>query len=272
MKRWIWVFLIVACIAQANELQDRVKDIVGRYDYQTHSKLIKMLFANEAQYYNDGKINYNKTLHTLRSNGLLKLAVTNSNSVDINFLIPKNPIKTIKILNSTIKNMGYYYFFTKTASYDDDQIFRWTITLKTKNIIDPIGFLKQLKKHNITVTHIKKLENQNWQYDLDTRFSRLTNLKKIKPNSTTVLAKPFKEYFVSVSSGVDMFHIKSFSGDIWYPYVVCFDKNLKPLKAVRSSKATAIYRQVLPKGTQYIKIGDNFNIKNIKRGLTIITK
>lgn len=92
MKQIVFVLLIIVGFAQASELQDKIKDIVGKYEYQTHNKLIRLLFANEAQFYKNSKVHYTKTLYTLKSNGLLKLGITDSRFVDISFDIPKDQL------------------------------------------------------------------------------------------------------------------------------------------------------------------------------------
>ena len=269
MKKLLFVILLFVSLTSANKLKNEIKNIVGEYEYQTHNNLINLLFTNETQYYKNNKINYIKTLNTLKSNGLLKLGVTNSRSIDITFDIPDNPTKTIKILNSIIKSMGYYYFFTKNASYDEQQIFKWNITLNTKTVLDPIQLVDKLERHFIYIVNIKKYPNQNWNYRLDTTQSFIASAKPINPNSTTILTKPFDNYFLSIPINTNKIKIISFDGDNWYPYIVFFDENLKPIDAITNSTSTKTYTQRVPTGTKYIKLGDNYNLKNIKRGLTI---
>lgn len=109
-------------------------------------------------------------------------------------------------------------------------------------------------------------------YELETSYSRITAMQVVPSNKIVNLKKPFKEYFLSISPDSYEINIKSNNQDRWYPYIVYFDINLQVLKVIRKKTKIKKLATTIPTATRYIKIGDNFNLKNIKTGLTVMIK
>ncbi len=272
MKKIIIIWIVLTAIATANILDEKVRNLMQESNYQSHKKLTKILFRNKEQFYKNEKLNLPKIINTLKENGLLKLNHSIPKKMELGFKVSKNPIKTIKIVEDIFKSMGYYYIFTKKASLTKDGIFVWTINIQTKNMPDPSELIKRLYNQNIKVVDISRYGKNSMSYELETSYSRITAMQVVPSNKIVNLKKPFKEYFLSISPDSYEINIKSNNQDRWYPYIVYFDINLQVLKVIRKKTKIKKLATTIPTATRYIKIGDNFNLKNIKTGLTVMIK
>jgi hypothetical protein len=181
-------------------------------------------------------------------------------------------MKSIKILNDTLKSLGYYYFFVNEVSYKEDGSLTYVISLDVESAVDPYILVSELRKHNFKVLDIERENKFLWRYTIDTSFIEKRDIKYISTGEKVLFSKPLNDYFIAVDNDATTINIYSRKLNRWYPYVVFYDKSLSVVDLVKEDKIYKSAKIKIPKGTRYIKITDLFTLANIKRGLTIIIK
>ena len=180
-------------------------------------------------------------------------------------------MKSIKILNDTLKVLGYYYFFVKKIEYQN-QLLTYSIFLDVESIVDPYKLIVELQKHNFVVLDIHKETNDIWSYRLNTSHILKNDIEHISTGEKIVFQKPLDDYFISIDNKATNIFVRSKRLNHWYPYIVFYDKSLNVIDLVKENKMYKSVKVKIPQGTKYIKITDLFTLANIKRGLTITIK
>jgi len=270
LKHFLILFIFI-CFAQADKLENKIENLLGDQEYTQHKKLVSVLFAHRSEFYDDNDLKLIEILNVLKKNGLLKLKYNKPQNLVLEFSISGDPIKSLKILNDTLKALGYYYYFTKKASYNADGSLLWIIDLKTKAALDPLIFTKELRAKEIKVTDINKVSQTHWQFEFDTKNGKISQAIKIDPNEKISFEKPLDNYFVKVKD-VDTLKVISRKLNRWFPYIVFYDRHLNVLKVIKKKRVFKGIKTDIPKDCQYIKIGDLYNLINIKRGLSVVVQ
>jgi hypothetical protein len=272
MKKIFFLVLFVINILNANEILQKIENLVGVEQFNIHNSLINVLFQNENKFKKaNGNYNYEAIFQVLQNNGILKIKFNNPQDTNVVFLINQSPIKALKILNDTLHEMGYSYYFTKSTSYDKDtNIFRWEIRFNAEYIIDPSLLAKELKAQFCNIDDVT-IDNKTWQYTIDTKNAILSDAMKIGVGEKLPLQKPINPYLLKIQNGSSLIVISKFLNH-WYPYIVFYDKDLNILNIIKEDKITKKYKAKIPQNTTYIKITDIYTLINIKRGLTIILR
>jgi len=252
-------------------LYEKVENLIGTREFNTHKNLVDLLFRNKQNYYANEHLNYIAILKQLKENGLLKLRLKQPKEITVEFLTNADPIKSLKILNDTLKSLGYYYYFTKKTLYDGEGNLVWTIRLKTSYAIDPFILSKELARHEVRVIDITRAENDAWQYSINTAYANIDDAIFIDTNEKVILRKPLKPYFIKINEAKTL-KIISRTLNNWYPHVVFYDKHLNVLKIVKKDRMFKGLTISIPETSRYIKVTDLYTLINIKRGLSIITK
>lgn len=270
-KYLIVVFIFFATLVQANVLEDKVKNIIGQKDYNTHKNLIKLILKDEQKFYVNGKIRYYNLFKELQYNGLLNLRLDKPKEITIEFKILDKNIKSYKILNDTMQSLGYRYFFTKSMQYDEQNKLVWKIVFKAEYMLDPVVLLKELQQNNCKVLDVQKKQKDYWYYEIDFESSKISKATKIEKNEKVRFPKPLRAFFLKVEDGKQL-QVISRTLNNWFPHIVFFDKDLKILGMIKKDRIYRGFKTKIPKGTKYLKITDLYNLVNIKRGLTIIVR
>jgi hypothetical protein len=256
----------------ASSLHDKIANLIGAKQYQAHQNLIALIFTDQQNYYlANGNFNYVQILNALKQNGLLHLKLNEPKEIEVEFQTNKNPIKSLKLLNDTLKSIGYYYYFTTHTAFNKKGHLIWTIKLKTEFAIDPLVFVGEILKSQSKVIDITKEENDKWIYKIDTNFATISESIVIDNNELVKLQKPLRPYFIKVYDAKSL-KIMSSALDAWHPHVVFYDKNLNVLQTIKHDKILRRLTLKIPEQTNYIKITDLFTLVNIKRGLSVIIK
>ncbi len=269
MKKIIFLFLVLVSFINADKLDDKLYSFIGEKEYKIHKNLLNHLFKKRDQFIYNDKINYKEVLRVLHENGLLHLQFNQPKVLKIKFNINESHLKTLKILNDTLKSMGYYYYFTKETIKDENNTLTWTIEFKTRYAIDPLIFIKKLLAHDTRVTDIIKYSDNNWEYSLDTSKANISEAVFIELNEKKKFSKPLNDYFIKVKDASKI-RIISRTLNHWFPYIVFYDEHLNVLKTIKKDAIHRYLRSPIPKGTVYIKVSDLYMLLNIKRGLSII--
>ena len=158
-----FILIAVFCVFANASLNEKIQNILGNTDYNTHKNLINHLFNNQDAFYTNGKINYARISQELENNNLLKLSLGSTQNIDITFNVNGNMKKSIKNLNDILKVLGHQYFITKDATVVDDT-FKWTIKMKTASAISPLRLSQELQGINCNILDIKREGDSKWNY------------------------------------------------------------------------------------------------------------
>ena len=271
IKLFLISFLLTFSLNANDILFDKIENIISTKEFNTHKNLINLLFKNKQAYFIGENLNYLQILKTLKQNGLLKLRLKKPKEIIVRFETNFDPIKSLKILNDTLKSLGYYYYFTKSTKYDGAGNLTWDIKLKTSNVIDPLVLALELANHESYIKHIVREENDTWKYFINTKNANLASALFIDTNEKVVLQKPLKPYFLKIGEA-KILKVLSRNLNNWYPYIVFYDKHLNVLKVIKKDRVFKGLSMKIPETSKYIKITDLYTLINIKRGLSIITK
>ncbi len=270
IKKFLVLVFLVSFI-QADKLEDKLHNLLGEEEYTQNKKLVNVLFVHRAKFYDGKDLKLIEILNVLKKNGLLKLKYNKPKNLILEFTISHDSIKSLKILNDILKSLGYYYYFTKQASYEVDGKLQWIIDLKTKAAIDPLILAKELKVQEIRVLDINKISPTHWQFEFDTKNAKISQVIKMDPNEKISFDKPLDNYFLKVKD-VDTLKVISRKLNRWFPYIVFYDSHLNVLKVIKKKRVFKGIKTAIPKDCQYIKIGDLYNLINIKRGLSVVVQ
>ena len=272
MLRYLIVSLLFSLtILNGSILYQKIENIIGQNEYKIHKGLISLLFKDEKEFLQDGKIKYYNLFSQLQENGLLNLHLNKPKDITIEFKILNKNLKAYKILNETMQSLGYGYFFTKSMEICEDQELFWTIAFKAEYMLDPVVLLKELRLNSCKIIEVTNKSNNHWYYEIDFSEAILSRAIKIEKNEKIKFNKPLRAFFLNIEDGKKL-QIISRKLNNWFPHIVFFDRDLKVLKTVKKNRIYHGLNTKIPLGTKYIKITDKYNLINIKRGLTIIVR
>ncbi len=270
-KYFIVSLLFSLTILNGSILYDKVENIIGQNEYKVHKGLIHLLFKDEKKFLNDTDIKYYELFNELQENGLLNLHLDKPKDITIEFKILNKNLKAYKILNDTMRALGYRYFFTKSMDISENQELLWKIVFKAEYMLDPVVLLKDLRLNNCKIIEVTNKDSNHWYYEIDFSDSVLSSAINIEKNEKVKFSKPLRAFFLDVENGKKL-QITSRKLNNWFPHIVFFDKDLKVLKTIKKNRIYHGLNIKIPLGTKYIKITDKYNLINIKRGLTIIVR
>jgi len=208
-----------------------------------------------------------KVLQTLKDNKLLDLRFKETKTLQLSFAtINKKPLLFVKTMKDVLNSMGYNHTLTTKAARDESG-FLWKVTIQSASMIDPLLLAKELRKRGGYLTSIKRYSKDTWRYNVSIARAHL----KVTPvpfNQTVSLRKPLNPYWVNVE-GARAVILDSKNGNIWHPYIVFYDKDLKIIDNYTKERKSYNISLKIPSGAKYVKIGDLYTLENIKRGLKI---
>lgn len=262
------LILIITCtVALSANINTPIKDILGPSAFNKHKNLINYIFKGSSSYYNNGQVNYIALTSKLQSNGLLKLKYGSTKYINVSFKISDTPKKSLLILKSALKSLGYYYYLVQDAKYDRNN-YIWNIKLKTEAAINPLRLAKALAKNNCKVSYIKREGVYNWKYSINSDNSKIYKAKNLTTNNQLSLKKPLKPYILKISNANSL-KITSNSGNRWHPDVVFYDNDLNIIENFKDDSLHQTLRVDVPNNTTYIKINDLYSLANLKRGISV---
>ena len=262
-----FILIAVFCVFANASLNEKIQNILGNTDYNTHKNLINHLFNNQDAFYTNGKINYARISQELENNNLLKLSLGSTQNIDVTFNVNGNMKKSIKNLNDILKVLGHQYFITKDATVVDDT-FKWTIKMKTASAISPLRLSQELQGVNCNILDIKREGDYKWSYSIDMSNASVYKAENLVDNNRLSLKKPLKPYIVRVQN-ISRISIDSNAGNTWYPSVIFYDNDFNIIEIHEDESLQKSLRISVPKNTKYIKIDDLYTLANLKRGINI---
>ena len=271
IKKFLVFSFFTLVLVQGSILDDKIENFLGDSEYKKHHKLINILFENEEDFSDGETLKLSKILKVLKQNGLLNLKYDKPKELLVEFSISDSVVKSLKVLNDSLKSLGYYYYFTKKTISNADGSLHWVINLQAEYAMDPLILSNELKLKEIFVKNITRIDSTHWKYEFDTKNAKMAKAIKIEPNEKISFDKPLDNYLIEINN-VDTLKIISRKLNRWYPYIVFYDEDLKVLKTIEKRRIYKGIKTSIPDNTTYIKIGDIYNLINIKRGLSIIVQ
>lgn len=268
MVKLLVIFLLSNTLLSANTaLIEKVHSFLDSDTYKINRSFINIIFANESDFIHDDKIDSVKVITTLKENGLLQLFFKKPKKLTITFSANGNALFFTKIMNDSLRSMGYYRFITNHSQIDSTQ-FIWSISMESEYVTDPILLRDALKKHGCEIVDIKRESKVNWFYSIDMSGAHLKS-QEIQAQELLKLHRgQNKEWWLKVDK-VKKLKITSHTGNSWYPKLSFFSEKMRLLKVYRRDKKTWQISVRLPIESTYVKIGDIYTLKNLKNGIEI---
>lgn len=267
MVKLFVLLLLASSLALAEQsLHEKIQSFIGEKVYQKNQSFIEIIFNDEATYYHNDHLDVVKVIETLKSNGLLKLFFTDPQTLQLTFHANGPSLFFVTLMGDTLRSIGYYRYLT-TYSKNDSDGFVWQISLRSEHITDPSVLRRELLKRGCDILDINRQDDTAWEYVIDMSEAHL-DVTTIATQEKIFLKRSLTSHWIDVSQ-VQRLKFTSLGANSWYPYITFFDAQLHLLKVYKRDSKTWQMKINIPEDAIYIKIGDLYNLKNIKDGLEI---
>lgn len=250
-------------------LMKKVSSLLEPAFFEENRDFINVIFDPKSSYYDSSRVDVIKVIGTLKENGLLKLFFQKPQEITLNFKTNGSPLFFVKLMENSLRNIGYYRYVT-TASKRDDSEFLWSIKLTSEYATDPLVLNTELEKSGCKIIDVSRQSATEWSYVIDMHKGYL-NLKKLTPDSKIVLKRSLYAHWLNVEN-VKTLHIQSSKKNTWYPHIAYYDTSMHLLKVIKSNEKSFNMTLTFPKECKYIKISDLYTLKNLKDGLILYPK
>ncbi len=272
MVRVVWFILLCIFIhaddsTYNNMLQEKIINILGENSYARNKNFINKIFSNQINFYKNGSLDIYKVIYTLQINGLLKLKFDAPMEFNIVFTAETSPIFLLRAINKSLASMGYSYWTTNEASYQDNMA-KLKISLMTEHIVDPIALLNELQKSGFVSISVSRDFDNQWGYELLLVDSKIPDSKFISKGNSLLITDIAGEYWLELGSSEGRLEISTRNSRLFNPSIVFFDKDLNILNVLNLSRRSNVNINVV-KNTKFIKIKDYISSSNINSGINI---
>lgn len=264
MVKKLFVFFLFIDICFALSSLELAKNIVNN---PSKDAQLELLFSGKSYKDSSGNLDIDNISRVLKTNSLLSLTLSNSQSLNFSFRAKADSVVFFKIINDALNEAGYAYFIPTELILKDDFI-AYTIQVDSKYILDPGVFYRLLRASFVGIENIKRVEAYHYAYDLDFDRVKLKTNTDIELNTNKQLEKPFKDYTFALK-GAKNITILASTQDAWYPKILFLDKNFNLIKAVKSQVKNNQISEFVPNGATYVIVSDMYSLDNIKRGLNV---
>ncbi len=267
MVKVILVSLLIVSSIYADMLSSKIKSFTGANRYYRNQKIINIILGDKKQYIQDNHIDVIKLIKVLKNNGFVNLDLKTPQEVTITFKVKKDALLFLKIINSSLNDMGYNFYMTKEAIKNSDG-FVYSIVMNTEYLIDPVYLSNELEQRGCSVLDIDKSSDTDWTYTISMKNAKVIS-KNILCDAAYKLKKPIKPYWINIPLDAKEISLQSYSLNKWHPYVVFFDKDLQILSIYEKNQIAKSFKMQIPQNTKYIMIDDKYTLSNIRLGLKL---
>lgn len=228
---------------------------------------LKLLF--EGKNYTDhlGYPKWDTISSILKTNSLVNFTLKSPTALNLSFSSQADSVLFIKILNDSLSEAGFVHFMpVKFAK--DEALSIYTVRVESRYLLDPGLFSKILSKNLVYIKNIRKISYNSYEYELDFSNAHFNPSILIPINSVKELRRPHRDYLISLQ-GANIIKIEASPSDNWFPKLLFLDENLDLLESIKSPDKKNSLSRSIPSKAEYVIIGDNFNLDNIRRGLKI---
>lgn len=261
------IFLYADGNAYSNLLHEKIINILGDNSYTRNKIFINKIFSNQTNFYKNGSLDIYKVIHTLQSNGLLKLKFDSPMEFNIVFTAETSPIFLLRSINKSLASMGYSYWTTNEASYQEN-VAKLRISLMTEHIVDPIALLNELQKSGFVSISVSRDSDNQWTYELLLMDSKIPDSRFISKGNSLLITEVVGEYWLELGSSEGRLEIATRNNRSFNPSIVFFDKDLNILEVKNLSRRSNVNINVV-KNTKFIKIKDSVSPVNINSGINV---
>ncbi len=244
----------------------KIEKFIGKDKYLKNKAYIDIVFSPKSDYFHYDGIDSVKVIDTLKENGLLNLFFKKPTNLELNFKTSGSPLFFVKIMENTLRNIGYYRYVTKESTLNSSE-FTWSISLTSEYATDPSILQNELRKSGCSVVDIEKNSYANWTYIIDMRDAHL-NVKTLNVGEELRLKRSIYDEWLDVSN-ITRLEILSSRRNYWYPKISYYDSSLHLLRVVSQDRRRSRVVLHIPKSSKYIKISDIYTLKNLKDGLLL---
>jgi hypothetical protein len=258
MKK-IFLLLLIAIDLFAIKNFSKIENIMEKENYQKYQKLIDKIFPND-------EYNITEIVKKLKNNGLINLFFKKAEIVDTKFEFQNgNPILEQKILNNSLTNLGYYYFYPIEISKTNN-IYNVTLEMKSEHFIDPVSIINELNSRGCEILDISR-NKKIFNYKIDCSNGFIKEVKNLT-NKNQSFVNPNGVYWIK-NDNFSKLTIKTSRLDSWHPSVWFYDKNINLINVFRKNVVMNFTVLEIPPACEYIKITDIYSPENFKRGIII---
>ena len=261
------IFLYADGNAYSNLLHEKIINILGDNYYTRNNIFINKIFIYLKNFYKNGSLDIYKVIHTLQSNGLLKLKFDSPMEFNIVFTAETSPIFLLRSINKSLASMGYSYWTTNEASYQEN-VAKLRISLMTEHIVDPIALLNELQKSGFVSISVSRDSDNQWTYELLLMDSKIPDSRFISKGNSLLITEVVGEYWLELGSSEGRLEIATRNNRSFNPSIVFFDKDLNILEVQNLSRRSNVNINVV-KNTKFIKIKDSVSPVNINSGINV---
>ena len=245
-------------------LYEKIESLISADSYEDNQGFIEIIFKDEASFYHNERLDIVKVIETLKDNGLLKLSFSRPRHLSLAFHANGSPLFFVKLMSDTLRSIGYYRYLTEYSKSNSSE-FIWQIGLDSEYLTDPSVLRRELLKRGCDIVDIDRKDDTSWVYTIDTHEAHL-DVIDIVADDELLLKRALTPHWLNVST-VERLKLTSLGSNSWYPYITFFDAKLHLLRVYKRDSKTWQIKIKMPDDTQYVKISDLYNLKNIKDGL-----
>jgi hypothetical protein len=269
VKVFIAIFIFaIGLYAQSDKekIEQKVQTILDEKSYKVNKGFIDIIFSPPSEFIINDRVNSVKVVQVLKENGLLKLFFNKPTEIELKFKTNANPLFFVKVMDDTLRRIGYYRYVTKSSSYSNSE-FTWSVSIVSEYATDPEILQKELSKKGCDIVDIQRETPTKWIYTIDMGHAYL-NVTKLQNGIEVKLRRSLFAYWLDVSK-IRKLRILSKGRNNWYPRIVYFDSNLHLIRVINRDKKSYDITLAIPKNAKYIKISDIYTMKNIKDSLIL---
>ena len=256
-------------VQEEDPLTIKIKSFLDENSYENNKDFINVIFDPKSSFYIKDRVNVVKVIQTLKDNGLLNLFFKSPQEFRLNFKTSGFPIFFVKIMEDTLRNIGYYRYVTTASNFDASR-FTWSINLTSEYATDPLILQNELHKSGCNIIDVEKNRPKEWTYTIDIGNGYL-NVRAIHPDEEFKLKRSLYAHWLNVSK-IRSLKIKSSRRNRWYPYIAYYDSSLHLLKLIKRDKISKSLTLSMPKNAKYMKISDLYTLKNVRDELILYPK
>ncbi len=263
LHRLICSVALVAGVACADVLEDKIQELIGPQSYTQNKNFINSIFANQSRFYlGNGALNVGAVVYALKNNGLLLLKFPSPMELSVTFKSKTSVPALSYTMNALLSSMGYSYFMLSQASKVDG-LSSISYSLVTEHALDPIVLLQELEKRGFVLQDMGRKAVNDWSYTIQVRDIRLFNARAINASESLSLREVSGQYWLSVPKGGGS--LKIIANAKWIPRIVGYDTNLQIVQTIIEQSPRAEFSVRLDSASAFVMITDAENPGTIKQ-------
>jgi hypothetical protein len=267
LVRVLIVLILLLSVINASSLNSELENILGQNSYFSKKKFLNIIFKDQKKFYVGSQVDIHKVLSTLKENNLIHLDFKNNRDLHLSFATEQNsPLIFLKMIHNTLNTLGYSMPEVEKVMHDSSG-FLYKVKLQTSSAVDPVLFANELKKQGCYISGMKRYSKVNYRYNINISNIDIVPIDT-QFNEKIYLKKPLNPYWIDIESAKTIL-LGSSRANSWHPYIVFYDRDLKPLDTISKELKSYNEKLSIPRDAKYVKVSDIYTLENLKRGLSI---